>query len=679
MKVKIFTLFLCTLFVASAFAQTRPEAVIKKASVAPVIDGDLDDVWAEADTHHIYKPFQAEVPTLGNVGDTYWQALWTADGVWIFLTVTDDEFYPAYIAVSSDHWMYDKPEVYFDVNYILEDDVGASAANSGHHQIARPFQDGLNDGTAIDDPDDIGVVYAYLVTGSNYVAEYFVPFSYLVDKDGIQVDIQEQVGFDITVIDRETGDADRKRAVWANTGTYGDADESWNSMDECGIITFEGAEAPIYADSVHITGGTITKNNGTLQMKAEILPTTASIKTVAWSVENVTGRARINKTSGVLTGILDGDVIVKGVAADGSYKQDTVVVTISNQVVTMSDINLIQNPYFDDVEDDGTATNWGGWGGDGGALMPQVVNGEAVCTPIRVAANNANWQYQYNQMGFSALPDVEYEFSFVAYADAPREGSVDFEGPGDAYNRYGSSTDLRAVGGESEWLFDLTTEPTKYTFDVIFDDMALEIDANNQKVQFMFGTSDTIVYLDSVILINLDDVALITSHTPVTGITVSAAGGATSMITGETLQMSADVLPTDATYPAINWSVENGTGWATIDDAGLLSADSAGEVTVVAGASDDSRVEDTWDITITWPVGIQQQITPTLMVYPNPAVNVLNVSVTSEIATVSIFNSVGMKIEEAIVTGGEHVFDISSYAPGVYIVKSENQVAKFLK
>jgi hypothetical protein len=260
MKAKLFTLVLFALVVAGVSAQ-RPEAVIKKASVAPVLDGVAEEVWAEADTHHISRPHGQEVPTLGNVGETYWQALWNDDGVYVFLTVTDDEFYPHYIA-GGNHWEYDKPELYFDVNYILDDAAGPSAGGNGHHQIAPAFEDGKNDGTVIVEGN--GAEHAFLVDGSNYTAEYFVPLTLLVDKDGIQVDLLETVGFDVTINDRETGDAGRRRAVWSNTGTTA---ESWFNMDDCGYITFDGAEAGTFVDSVHVTGGNITENNGTLPLR----------------------------------------------------------------------------------------------------------------------------------------------------------------------------------------------------------------------------------------------------------------------------------------------------------------------------------------------------------------------------------------------------------------------------
>ncbi|WP_204787577.1 Ig-like domain-containing protein, partial [Paenibacillus oryzisoli] len=53
---------------------------------------------------------------------------------------------------------------------------------------------------------------------------------------------------------------------------------------------------------------------------------------------------------------------------------------------------------------------------------------------------------------------------------------------------------------------------------------------------------------------------------PVISITVTGADQATSVPNGSTLQMSAAVLPMNATNASVTWSVEQGTGHATIDE-----------------------------------------------------------------------------------------------------------------
>jgi hypothetical protein len=87
---------------------------------------------------------------------------------------------------------------------------------------------------------------------------------------------------------------------------------------------------------------------------------------------------------------------------------------------------------------------------------------------------------------------------------------------------------------------------------------------------------------------------------PVTSITVTGAGGATTVANGGSLAMSAAVLPADATDSSVTWSVAAGTGTATIAaTTGVLTGTGAGTVTVTATANDGSGVTGTKDITIT--------------------------------------------------------------------------------
>ncbi len=82
-------------------------------------------------------------------------------------------------------------------------------------------------------------------------------------------------------------------------------------------------------------------------------------------------------------------------------------------------------------------------------------------------------------------------------------------------------------------------------------------------------------------------------------ITVAGAEGVVSVVDGSTLQMNAEVLPTDAADPSVTWSVETGTGAATISAEGLLTATAVGTVTVKALANDGSAIEGTLLVTVT--------------------------------------------------------------------------------
>jgi len=672
---RISTLLISALCTIGAVAQ-QPTALIKKASVAPVIDGVIEELWSEAEKNNIDKPFQTDVFTLGAVGETTWQGLWTDEGMYILLIVNDDEFYPHYAPEpDGDHWEYDKPEIYFDVNYTLADGLGCapdgSGGGNGHYQAAPQFEDGMNDGTPITESN--GVVHAFMVNDPDYVGEYFVPFSWLVAGDGSPVDLSGDIGFDVTIIDRDMADAGRARAVWANIGTFG---ESWSNMDEIGIINFDGADAPTYIESITLTADAITENNGSVQVMAAIVPEDASNKVLSWTIEHGTGKATID-SDGMVKGIVDGTATVTAAGQDGSYVETSLEITISNQIVSVGELNIFMNPYFDLVEENGEATGWGGWA-EHGDPMPQVVDGEAIMTPtLKPDGDPFVWHYQYNQVNFTALPDVEYEFSFVARADEAAALPVDFEDTeANGHNRYGSTSDSRSADGRSEWIVDLTTESQKFSLDVTFDEM---VETTVQKVLFMPGLLETYIYLDSILLISTEDLALVDDYVPVQTITVSGEGDASEVGLGETLQMSAGILPAEADYQDVKWSVSSGDGWASIDEMGLLTGDSSGIVTVIANAVDDSYVSGELEVTVGVVEGVEDYSAKQMKVYPNPALNELYVELTEGNATIAIYNSVGMKMDEVLVTGTLHKFDISSYAAGLYFVKTDDSVMKFIK
>ncbi|CAN7716889.1 S-layer homology domain-containing protein [Paenibacillus sp. LjRoot153] len=82
----------------------------------------------------------------------------------------------------------------------------------------------------------------------------------------------------------------------------------------------------------------------------------------------------------------------------------------------------------------------------------------------------------------------------------------------------------------------------------------------------------------------------------VTSITVSSSSS--SMYVGDTLQFSSEVTPNNATDKTFSWSVIPGTGAATINADGLLTATYAGTITVQATANDEAQVVGSKAITI---------------------------------------------------------------------------------
>jgi hypothetical protein len=241
-------------------------------NAAAVIDGLGDDaVWSNAKVTTITPeaPFQAEVPTFTSATA---KVFFNDTAFFVLLSSQDDVWYPACVAVATDHWMYDKTEVYFDVNSVLVDGFGpGSGADAlGHYQYAPQFScDAMGvarvDGGALVDDDFDGAGASSL--------EFSIPFTAMADKDGVAFAAADGkvIGWDVTFIDNDNDGTGRKRLVWSNIGG---TNESWNDMDACGVVTLKKA-----VDAV---------NNVTLSQKSVYPTTTSGILNVPQSVSEVT-------------------------------------------------------------------------------------------------------------------------------------------------------------------------------------------------------------------------------------------------------------------------------------------------------------------------------------------------------------------------------------------------------
>ncbi|MGE0021781.1 MAG: sugar-binding protein [Draconibacterium sp.] len=492
----VFTLFLNLILCSMVMGQSLT-AVIKKAEVAPQIDGIVDEVWAKAPELKIERVLQSDTP---DIGESTWQALWDFDGLYILIKIDDDAFYPGYIAGSSEDWNYDLPGFSIDVNPILEDGVGSGAGSATGHYGFGPIFSKSTDNKLITEPS--GFQYFHNVIVPNYIAEFFVPFSMLKDQFGNDVNIAGVIGFDVNIIDRDPGDPKRGIAVWSNSG---EKDENYNNMDDAGHITLEGADGLILIERISLPNGSISTDNGTLQLIPNFEPENASNKKLKWSVKNGTGIATISST-GLLTAVKNGTVTVTAEAVDGSWAETSAEISISGQIIDNADLwnmlNLIKN--YDFSED--ASTFWtAGWIDAGAGEMAVSEEGAA---KLVTHVTSDIWRYQFTQNGFKAEPNVPYLFKFKAWATGDRYFTVDFEDtPENSYTRYGASPDSTALGGRSEWLITVNSTPTWFIQHVTFDKI---LPTTVEKCQFMVANSEETLYLDSILLVKESDYNLVT-------------------------------------------------------------------------------------------------------------------------------------------------------------------------
>ena len=174
------------------------------------------------------------------------------------------------------------------------------------------------------------------------------------------------------------------------------------------------------------------------------------------------------------------------------------------------------------------------------------------------------------------------------------------------------------------------------------------------------------------------------STTLVSSITVQGQGGVSTIVTpAGTLQMQATVLPANADDATYTWSVVNGTGSASIDANGLLTAATDGTVTVTATANDASGETANMIVTISnQSVGIDIATANTINIYPNPVQNELFIDFENEQITEINILDVSGKIVKSL-NDNTNSIDVSNLTEGIYLLKvrTENgsSTAKFIK
>jgi endo-1,4-beta-xylanase len=164
-------------------------------------------------------------------------------------------------------------------------------------------------------------------------------------------------------------------------------------------------------------------------------------------------------------------------------------------------------------------------------------------------------------------------------------------------------------------------------------------------------------------------------------ITVTTGNNKDSVNVGDTIQITAIILPENATDPSFSWSLTP-EGLADISPGGRLIAINPGIVTVIAAADDGSGVTGTLDITITEKntTAINQQRSEPIIVYPNPVVNGdLTIRGIGNIDQIDLFDLIGNKVA-MFRNNNEHSIRVhADVSPGIYILRlSEGSRAVYM-
>ena len=357
---------------------------------------------------------------------------------------------------------------------------------------------------------------------------------------------------------------------------------------------------PLTSIIISTAGGSTEIDAGTgLQCSAAVLPDTATNPAVLWSINILSGSAQISP-DGFLTALTEGMVEVIATAEDGSLVADTVLISIEGIAIPVSDIQIASAGGASSVVETGTlqfaaavlpanATNpglaWSVINGTGSAtissegLLTAVLRGTVDVVALATDGSGLGDTIRI------VVLELEVPVTDIIISTA---GSISELDEGSSLQCSATVVPDTATNSAVSWSMNNLSGSAQVSQDGLLTAVSAGM------VEVIATAEDGSQVADTL---QID----ITAAILVTNIEIASSGGDTSVVSGETLQFTATVLPEDATNQELVWSVINGTGSASITSEGLLTGGLPGTVDVLALALDASGTGDTMALTITDP------------------------------------------------------------------------------
>ncbi|MCF8357341.1 MAG: Ig-like domain-containing protein [Prolixibacteraceae bacterium] len=328
----------------------------------------------------------------------------------------------------------------------------------------------------------------------------------------------------------------------------------------------------ITVNNVAVTGVSVSPTAATIKesevetLTATIIPENAIQKGVSWETSDPL-IATVN-TNGMVTGISPGTATITATSNEGDFNA-TCTITVEqlpDQLIVYSDIENIVN---------------GTWTGTG--TLSELSSG-----------------------GFEGSEQYRYDYSLLEWWDGmgmyfdPVDASqyenlnIAINGPTTSNNYIYIQLFDEDENSSETYSFERTTAYEQ--FSVPLEDLIGDTSFDpSQTTQIMIAVSGTssgsgTFYFDYIYF--GDPVEVI----PVTGVTVSPLTGT---IDGGTLQLTATVLPEDATNKEVSWSSDN-PSIATVNRTGMVMGNAIGTATITATTSDGGFTASS-EITVVTP------------------------------------------------------------------------------
>ena len=346
-------------------------------------------------------------------------------------------------------------------------------------------------------------------------------------------------------------------------------------------VTVEPEPVPVTSVEVNPSSLTLTEGE-TAMLVATVSPMDADDPAVTWSSSD-NGIATVDG-NGLVTALSAGSVSITATTNDGGFVSSSTVtvespvVPVTGVLVSPSTLTLTEGETAmlvatvspTDADDPGVS-----WSSDNGIA---TVDGNGLVTAL--SAGSVSITATTNDGGFVSSSTVTVESPVV-----PVTGVLV------------SPSTLTLTEGETAMLV-ATVSPTDADDPGVSwssaDNSIATVDGNGLVTAVSAGNVSITATTDDGGFISSSTVTVEPETVPVTGVEVSPSS--LTLTEGETAMLVATVSPTDADDPGVSWSSAD-NGIATVDGNGLVTALSAGNVSITA-TTDDGGFTSSSTITV---------------------------------------------------------------------------------
>ncbi|MBN2214501.1 MAG: Ig-like domain-containing protein [Bacteroidales bacterium] len=437
---------------------------------------------------------------------------------------------------------------------------------------------------------------------------------------------------------------------------------AWDGSDVTGTLDIVISGRLVDSITVYSDGNRDTIFVGeTIQMNAQVFPLDATDPSVTWSVEP-SGLAQINH-NGLVTALDTGNIVIMATANDGSGVSDSVNMAILFRFVESISVSASGNTdtiYIDDT-----------------------LRMSALVLPENATDPSVTW---------SVSPPDLAQISQDGLLTALDSGNITVKA---AANDGSGVTDSVCIVIENRLVQSITVSlsgsiDTIYVGDTLrLNLLVLPQDATDPSVTWSVAPYDLAQIdqdglLTAIAAGDIDVEAAANDGSEISGtlnltirnrlvqsITISASGNKDSVFVGDTLQLSALVLPSDATIRSFTWSIIPDS-LADITAEGLLTASARGDISVIAMADDKSGASDTLEITITEKISnvATNPASENITVYPNPVADgIFSIRGIDDIKEIELIDLIGNKVAVFNNINRHEITLRVKVSPGIYLLR----------